>query len=181
MDHRCLYGHRVPATFAYAIQNRLCPMCGASTVTVTGYQVARKLTQEAGMDAHAAFQAVKVIEADWIFQPVTANVEAAPAAVSLPAATPAAAAIPAAASLPAASIPAAASLPAPVEEVVMEPLDAEEPRAARPAPVANLSVAAVALTPVSSTPVSITPRVKPTTIVKPEPDTGLEDDFFKNS
>ena len=64
MDHRCLYGHRVPATFAYAIQNRLCPMCGASTVTVTGYQVARKLTQEAGMDAHAAFQAVKVIEAD---------------------------------------------------------------------------------------------------------------------
>lgn len=72
MDHRCLYGHRVPATFAYAIQNRLCPMCGASTVTVTGYQAARKLTQEANLDAVNAFAIIRVIEGDYTLQPNTA-------------------------------------------------------------------------------------------------------------
>lgn len=172
MDHRCLYGHRVPSTFAYAIQQRLCPMCGASTVTITGYQVARKLTQEAGLNAHAAFQAVKIIEAEWNFQPLAAEATPAPAAAPAP--------DPAAPSLPSPSLPSP-SLPAPVEEVVMEPLEAEEPRTPRPAPVAHLGIAAVAVTPVSSTPVSITPRVKPTTIAKPAETDGLEDEFFKSA
>lgn len=82
MDHRCLYGHRVPATFAFAIQNRLCPMCGAATVTVTGYQVARKLTTDANLDAVQAFNVIKVIESEWVLQ--AAGTEAPRPAASAP-------------------------------------------------------------------------------------------------
>lgn len=75
MDHRCLYGHRVLASFTFAIQNRSCPTCGAATVTVHGYAAARKLSLECGMDALAAFNAMRVLEAEWTLVPV----EAAPA------------------------------------------------------------------------------------------------------
>ena len=64
MDHRCLYGHRVPETFVYAIQSRSCPTCGAPTVTVNGYQAARKLAAEGGIEAVAAFNAMRLLETE---------------------------------------------------------------------------------------------------------------------
>ncbi|MDP2307703.1 MAG: hypothetical protein Q8P18_16890 [Pseudomonadota bacterium] len=70
MDHRCLYGHRVPAAFTFAIQSRSCPTCGAPTVTITGYQAARKLTTEVGLEAVAAFSAIRVLESEWVLTPV---------------------------------------------------------------------------------------------------------------
>ncbi len=78
MDHRCLYGHRVPSAFTFAIQSRNCPTCGAPTVTLTGYQAARKLTSEAGLDAVAAFTVVRVIEGEWVLTPVQAEPSAEP-------------------------------------------------------------------------------------------------------
>lgn len=72
MDHRCLYGHRVPSTFTFAIQNRSCPTCGAPTVTLHGYQAARKIATETGLDAVAAFHAIRVIEAEWVLSPAAA-------------------------------------------------------------------------------------------------------------
>ncbi len=79
MDNRCLYGHRVPAAFTFAIQSRSCPTCGAPTVTVTGYEAARKLTTEVGLEAVAAFNAIRVLESDWVLTPVTVEPAAAPA------------------------------------------------------------------------------------------------------
>lgn len=73
MDNRCLYGHRVPAAFTFAIQSRNCPTCGAPTVTITGYQAARKLTTEVGLEAVAAFSAIRVLESEWILTPVAAD------------------------------------------------------------------------------------------------------------
>lgn len=70
MDHRCLYGHRVPATFSYAIQSQSCPTCGAPTVTLSGYRAARKLTTEVGLEAVAAFNAVRVLESEWALTPL---------------------------------------------------------------------------------------------------------------
>ena len=88
MDHRCLYGHRVPAAFTFAIQSRSCPTCGSNTVSINGYQVARRLATDAGLDAMAAFNAVRVIEKDWTFVSVNTAPEAAvapsPAALSAP-------------------------------------------------------------------------------------------------
>jgi hypothetical protein len=78
MDHRCLYGHRVPATFSFAIQNRTCPTCGAGTLTLNGYEAARALAGDGGLDAMAAFAAVRLLEASWRLVPVDA-VDAAPA------------------------------------------------------------------------------------------------------
>ena len=69
MDHRCLYGHRVPAAFTFAIQNRTCPTCGAPTVTITGYQAARKLTTEVGLEAVTAQVAVGAGEGKVVHQP----------------------------------------------------------------------------------------------------------------
>jgi hypothetical protein len=83
MDHRCLYGHRVPAAFTFAIQNRACPTCGSPTVTLTGYQAARTLAADAGLDAMAAFQAIRVLEGQWTLSPREAP--AAPAATPGPA------------------------------------------------------------------------------------------------
>lgn len=62
MDHRCLYGHRVPSEFSWAIQNRLCPSCGSRTVSVDGYQLARGLAQDIPLDARAAFDVVRYLE-----------------------------------------------------------------------------------------------------------------------
>jgi hypothetical protein len=76
MDHRCLYGHRVLASFTFAIQSRSCPTCGSSTVSVAGYQAARKLSLEGGMDALSAFNAVRLIESAWQLVP-TGTVAAA--------------------------------------------------------------------------------------------------------
>ncbi|MDP2313255.1 MAG: hypothetical protein Q8P41_10145 [Pseudomonadota bacterium] len=78
MDHRCLFGHRVPATFTFAIQSRSCPTCGAPTVTITGYQAARKLTTDAGLEAVAAFNAVRVLESEWVLMPANGEPAAAP-------------------------------------------------------------------------------------------------------
>lgn len=77
MDHRCLYGHRVPASFTFAIQSRSCPTCGAPTVSLVGYQAARKLAVEGGIDAVAAFHAVRLLETEWTLTP---NAAARPAA-----------------------------------------------------------------------------------------------------
>jgi hypothetical protein len=82
MDHRCLYGHRVPAAFTYAIQSRSCPTCGAPTVTITGYQAARKLTTEVGLEAVAAFSAIRVLESEWVLTPVATEANTSAAAAS---------------------------------------------------------------------------------------------------
>ncbi len=88
MDHRCLYGHRVPSSFIHAISGRACPTCGAATVTVVGYVAARKLAKEGGMEALAAFNAVRLLESEWALVPVDTPSEAedltrVPAAVAL--------------------------------------------------------------------------------------------------
>ncbi len=62
MDHRCLYGHRIPEQFGFAIQQRLCPTCGAPCVTLDGYRLARRLTQEVPLEALAAFNVVRILE-----------------------------------------------------------------------------------------------------------------------
>jgi len=151
MDHRCLYGHRVPSTYAFAIQNRLCPMCGAGTVTVTGYQVARKLATDASLDAVSAFNVVKVIESEWNLVPLNQTEEQPeiPAAQATPA-------VVAPVTAPGISIPPPRVAQPAEEDVVVEESVVEsdevmpEPLASRPAPVAVLSmdnVAAVAIPP----------------------------------
>jgi hypothetical protein len=188
MDHRCLYGHRVPATFAFAIQNRLCPMCGAATVTVAGYQVARKLTTDANLDAVQAFNVIKVIESEWVLQPAGTDhrpvgsnhdgEETGPATVKVDP--------PKAESRPR-SRPEVVAKPEPtspqmdevevVEEAVMEPVDEvislPEPKVKGPATVAVVPIA-------PSSPVNITSRTsKPVSIpTKPGFDTA-EEEFFK--
>lgn len=177
MDHRCLYGHRVPATFAFAIQNRLCPMCGAPTVTVTGYQVARKLTTDANLDAVQAFQVIKVIESEWVLQPSesrsTATATTTPEAEEPPA--------------PAAATPVmTVSVQPPtiaMEEVVVEEdaaVDVEEiislPEAKAIKP---LTMPAPAMVAVNPSPVNITARTsKPAAPPKSAFDSA-EEDFFK--
>ena len=187
MDHRCLYGHRVPATFAFAIQNRLCPMCGAATVTVAGYQVARKLTTDANLDAVQAFNVIKVIESEWVLQPVgaesrptTANhdgEETGPATVKVE--PPKADSRPrprAEAEVKVESQPPAMEEVEVVEDAVMEPMDEvislPEPKKG-PATVAVVPIA-------PPSPVNITSRTsKPVSIPnKPGFDTA-EEEFFK--
>ncbi len=188
MDHRCLYGHRVPATFAFAIQNRLCPMCGAATVTVAGYQVARKLTTDANLDAVQAFNVIKVIESEWVLQPVGAETrpaapnndgeETGPATVKVEP--------PKAESRARPRVEAEVkveSQPPPMEEVevvedaVVEPVDEvislPEPKVKGPATVAVVPIA-------PSSPVNITSRTsKPVSIsAKPGVDSA-EEEFFK--
>lgn len=117
MDHRCLYGHRVPAAFTFAIQSRTCPTCGAPTLTINGYQVARKITLEAQLDAVAAFQIVRIIEADWVITPPPAP--AGESTGTAPPATPPATG---------ASVPPAAAAPEPSTASAIEasPVDEEE-------------------------------------------------------
>lgn len=80
MDHRCLYGHRVPGAFSFAVQNRTCPTCGAGTLTLNGYEAARALAGDGGLDAMAAFAAVRLLEANWRLVPVDASDDTAPVA-----------------------------------------------------------------------------------------------------
>lgn len=171
MDHRCLYGHRVPATFAFAIQNRLCPMCGAATVTVAGYQVARKLTTDANLDAVQAFNVIKVIESEWVLQPVNAENRAAPPAPA-PEPEPAPAPVP---------TPAVAAAPVAMEEVVVvdEPvIEADEVIALPEAKaIKPISMPAPSLVPVNPSPVNITAR---TSKPKPPAFDAAEEDFFKS-
>lgn len=69
MDHRCLYGHRVSESFAFAIEQRQCPVCGAPTVSVLGYQLARRLAAEVKLEALQAFNAIRLIEDDYVLAP----------------------------------------------------------------------------------------------------------------
>ena len=66
MDHRCLYGHRIPEQFSFAIQQRLCPTCGAPCVTLDGYRLVRRLTQEVPLEALAAFNVVRILEGSFV-------------------------------------------------------------------------------------------------------------------
>lgn len=76
MDHRCLYGHRVPDSYKYSVQQRLCPTCGAPTITVDGYRLARRLSQEVPLDAITAFNTMYLIEEEHV---LVAQVKEAPA------------------------------------------------------------------------------------------------------
>ncbi len=159
MDHRCLYGHRVPAAFTFAIQSRSCPTCGAPTVTVNGYQAARKLATEAGLDGVAAFHALRVIEADWVLSPAAT---AAPVVAPTPGpalGTP---------ELASPGVAAAPSVPE-EEEVVIE--DVAEPATAPSAAVVPPPVlAAAAEAPPEP---RITARVKPDK-ERPRPEPRVE-------
>lgn len=62
MEHRCLYGHKVTRDQLYAIDRRLCPVCGAATVTLEGYQLARRLCLEVPLQAVDAFNTVLFLE-----------------------------------------------------------------------------------------------------------------------
>ncbi len=69
MDHRCLYGHRVPKDFAWVIQQRVCPVCGAPSVSTSGYQLARRLANELSIEAMSAFNTVRMLEEDYVLFP----------------------------------------------------------------------------------------------------------------
>lgn len=69
MDHRCLYGHRIPENFTFAISQRLCPTCGAPCVTLEGYRLARRMTQEIPLEALAAFNVVRMLELHYTVTP----------------------------------------------------------------------------------------------------------------
>ena len=165
MDHRCLYGHRVPAAFTFAIQSRSCPTCGAPTVTVNGYQVARKLAAEAGLDAVAAFNALRVIESEWALTPLAT----VPAAV------------------PVTTGPALAPEAAPVtEEEVVVVEDVPEPAA--PEPPAITAPEPPRITPRPRAEKRPEPRVEPVPVVEPPPAAARasgfgaeEEDFFKQA
>lgn len=73
MDHRCLYGHRIPEQFTFAINQRLCPTCGAPCVTLDGYRLARRLTQEVPLEALAAFNVVRILETSFTLTPKPAE------------------------------------------------------------------------------------------------------------
>lgn len=62
MDRRCLYGHRVTASFRHAIENDQCPVCGAEMISLDGYKIARQVAQSVPLDGTAAFRTVKLIE-----------------------------------------------------------------------------------------------------------------------
>ena len=170
MDHRCLYGHRVPATFAFAIQNRLCPMCGAATVTVAGYQVARKLTTDANLDAVQAFNVIKVIESEWTLQPN--GTDARPPA---PVPVPEEAAPVAAVQQPAVAMD---------EVVVEEPVDIDEVIAlpeAKSIKPASITMPAPSLVALNPSPVNITARTsKPAAPPARTAFDSAEEDFFKS-
>lgn len=76
MDHRCLYGHRVPASFTFAVERRICPTCGAGTVTLEGYQLARRLAAEVPLQAVDAFNTVLFLQRSYSMTPKVAGEEA---------------------------------------------------------------------------------------------------------
>jgi len=181
MDHRCLYGHRVPTAFTFAIQNRSCPTCGAPTVTVNGYQAARKLATEAGLDAVAAFHALRVIEADWVLAPAS---QSASAATPTPGAALAAPEAAARAETP----PVESAAPSPEEDVVVVEDAAEGstgPALAPPPPPAR---AVVPSEPRISARVKPDKRAEPAAEPPPRPAVTAspafgaeEEDFFKGA
>lgn len=65
MDYRCLYGHRTPSTFNFAIEQGICPMCGAPIVSVVSYQIARKLAAAVPLDPVTAFNTLRILEKDY--------------------------------------------------------------------------------------------------------------------
>lgn len=71
-DHRCLYGHRVPVRYTYAIAQRQCPMCGGPTLTLPAYEAARRIASTLQVDAMVAFQALRLVEDRWRLVPVEA-------------------------------------------------------------------------------------------------------------
>lgn len=83
MDHRCLYGHRVPGDYRFAIERNACPVCGAELVSLDGYKLARALVTEAQLDAVTAFRTAKVLEKRFVITPREG--EPAPAAAAAPA------------------------------------------------------------------------------------------------
>jgi len=89
MDRRCLYGHRVAASFRFAIERDACPVCGAELISLEGYRLARKLAEAVPLDAVAAFRTARVVERSYGLTPLDA-------AVATPATPPAAAPIKAA-------------------------------------------------------------------------------------
>ncbi|MCP4806988.1 MAG: hypothetical protein GY913_18025 [Proteobacteria bacterium] len=82
MDHRCLYGHRTPASFGFAIESGSCPVCGAPLVSVVGYQTARDLAADVPMDPVLAFNTVQYLEQHYDMSP-KGDVEEEPAEVSV--------------------------------------------------------------------------------------------------
>lgn len=78
MDHRCLYGHRVTRDQLYAIDRRLCPICGAATVSLEGYQLARRLCAEVPLQAVDAFNTVLFLEKHFTVVPHGVEVPEAP-------------------------------------------------------------------------------------------------------
>jgi hypothetical protein len=69
MDYRCLYGHRVPADFSFAIDNDACPRCGAQLVSLSGYQLARTLATGVPLEAVQAFATVRFLESNFTLTP----------------------------------------------------------------------------------------------------------------
>lgn len=69
IDHRCLYGHRTPGSFAFAIDSGSCPVCGAPLVSVVGYQIARKLASTVPLDPVDAFNTVRTLEKEYDLVP----------------------------------------------------------------------------------------------------------------
>ena len=149
MDHRCLYGHRIPVHFTFAVQARQCPTCGAPTVTVLGYQLARTLAEEVPLDPVKAFSAVRLIESRYALADLPAEVsedeavseeielseEELGADVMIEEAPPPAAAPPAKASKPAVAAAAAEPAPAPAAESAPAPA---KPATAKSTPESSL-------------------------------------------
>lgn len=73
MDYRCLYGHRVPDSYKFAIQQRTCPTCGSPTITVSGYRLARRLANEIPLDAITAFNTIYLIEEEHVITKTEAS------------------------------------------------------------------------------------------------------------
>ncbi|HJN78310.1 MAG TPA: hypothetical protein QGF58_30635 [Myxococcota bacterium] len=69
MDYRCLYGHRTPSSFGFAIEQGVCPSCGAPIVSVVGYQIARKLAATVPLDPVLAFATLRVLENEYDITP----------------------------------------------------------------------------------------------------------------
>lgn len=68
-DHRCLYGHRVPADFSFAIENDACPKCGAPLISISGYELARGLATSVPLEAVQAFATVRFLEKNYVLSP----------------------------------------------------------------------------------------------------------------
>lgn len=160
MDHRCLQGHRVPAAFTFAIQNRMCPMCGNPTITEVGFDAAGLLAAKAAMDLPGAFSVIRVLES--AFSLTAAGAPTAPAAT---AATP----------TPAPGAPAAPAAPTPALSQGIDSAAASRASAPKKA-VAKLSTTTlVAQPPVGSASVSIAAATAVSTTMEEIDDVVVDD------